>query len=330
MVSNVSVIGGGSWGTTLASLLANKGHKVRLWVYEKKLADEMEKIRVNRVFLNGFTLPHNITVSNNIQYVIQDADYLINAVPTQHIRTVFSDIVSSIPEDAYIISASKGVERKTLLAGSEILRQLTGRDIAVLSGPSFAKEVIQRLPTAVTVASNDSKAGILFQSLFNTDFFRVYTHDDVIGSELGGALKNVIAIASGISDALNLGLNARAALITRGLAEISRLGIAMGAKEKTFRGLSVLGDLVLTCTGHLSRNYTVGFKLGKGLKLAEILSDMKMIAEGVATAEAAYELSKKYNVEMPIVGEIYKVINEGKRPSDAVRELMTRSLKPEF
>ncbi|TNF53609.1 NAD(P)-dependent glycerol-3-phosphate dehydrogenase, partial [bacterium] len=186
------------------------------------------------------------------------------------------------------------------------------------------------LPTAVTIASTSQEQGLILQDLFNTDYFRVYTHDDVIGVEIGGALKNVIAIASGISDALKLGFSARSALITRGLAEITRIGVVMGARERTFGGLSGLGDLVLTCTGPLSRNYTVGYKLGEGQRLKGILSNMSMVAEGVATSEAAYELSKKYDVEMPIVNQIYRVINEGKNPSDAVRELMTRSLKSEF
>jgi glycerol-3-phosphate dehydrogenase (NAD(P)+) len=236
----------------------------------------------------------------------------------------------SIPKDSQIISASKGIEKGTLLTTSAVLQEVSGRHVAVLSGPSFAREVIKKLPTAVTVASRDHDAGLRIQKLFNTEYFRVYTHDDILGTELGGALKNVIAIASGISDALNLGYNARAALITRGLAEITRLGVAMGAREKTFRGLSALGDLVLTCTGLLSRNYSVGFKLGQGHTLQDIMSRMEMVAEGVSTAEAAYELSRRHTIEMPIVSEINKVINEGKKPADAVKELMTRALKSEF
>jgi len=199
----------------------------------------------------------------------------------------------------------------------------------VLSGPSFAEEVVKRLPTAVTVAAEDNETGMLLQDVFNTDYFRVYTNTDVLGVELGGALKNVMAIASGISDGMGLGASTRAALITRGLTEMIRLGIAMGAQEKTFGGLSGLGDLVLTCTGTLSRNYTVGYKLGRGEALNDIISSMKMVAEGVATSKSAYELSKKHNVEMPIVEQIFRVINENKNPVDAVRELMTRTLKAE-
>jgi glycerol-3-phosphate dehydrogenase (NAD(P)+) len=256
--------------------------------------------------------------------------YVLSVVPTQYTRSVFKDVLPYLPKDVQIISASKGIEKKSLSTTSAILQELSGRPIAVLSGPSFAREVIKKLPTAVTVASHDKNARLQIQNIFNTEYFRVYTHDDVLGIELGGALKNVIAIASGISDALDLGFNARAALISRGLAEITRLGVAMGAREETFRGLSALGDLVLTCTGPLSRNYSVGFQLGKGITLKGILSKMSMVAEGVSTAESAYELSKKHAVEMPIVKEIYRVINENKKPSDAVKELMTRSLKSEF
>lgn len=330
MSDNIAVIGAGSWGTTLAVLLADKGYNVSLWVYEKDLAEKIKKTRINSVYLPGFTIPENIKISHNIKDVAGGAEYILNAVPTQHARGVFQNALPYISKNAQIISASKGIERQTLLTVSAILKEISGRDAAVLSGPSFAKEVIRKLPTAVTIAANDRDAGLKLQNIFNTDYFRVYTHNDVLGVELGGALKNVIAIASGISDALNLGFNARAALVTRGLAEMTRLGVAMGAKENTFRGLSALGDLVLTCTGPLSRNYTVGFKLGQGQKLKDILSGMSMVAEGVSTVEAAHELSGKYNVEMPIVDEINKVINENKNPSDAVKELMTRSLKSEF
>jgi glycerol-3-phosphate dehydrogenase (NAD(P)+) len=228
-----------------------------------------------------------------------------------------------------IISASKGIENGTLLTTSYILKELSGRSVAVLSGPSFAKEVIEKLPAAVTVASEDEETGIGFQKIFSTEYFRVYTNADVLGVELGGALKNVMALASGISDGLGLGASARAALITRGLAEIIRLGTAMGAREKTFSGLSGIGDLVLTCTGNLSRNYSVGFRLGRGEKLRDILSGMMMVAEGIATSRAAYELSKKHDVDMPVVEQVYKAVNENKNPEEAVKDLMKRSLKAE-
>jgi glycerol-3-phosphate dehydrogenase (NAD(P)+) len=329
-MSYIAVIGAGSWGTALAATLANKEYDVSLWVYEEDLAEDIQRTRINTIYLPDFVIPDSIKVSRRIEDVVKRARYILNVVPAQHTRAVFKNALPYIHKDAIIINTSKGIERGTLLTISAILKELSTCQVAVLSGPSFAEEVIKELPTAVTVATNDSDTGLLLQEIFNTDYFRVYTHSDVLGVELGGALKNVMAIAAGISDGLGLGASARAALITRGLAEITRLGVAMGANEKTFRGLSGVGDLVLTCTGHLSRNYTVGFKLGQGQKLKNILQNMAMVAEGITTSEAAYELSKKYNVEMPIVEQIYKVINEDKNPSDAVKELMGRTLKPEF
>lgn len=266
-MNRIAVIGAGSWGTTLAVLLAGKKQAVSLWVYEQDLAEEIKRTRINTVYLPEAVIPENIIISHRIEDVLKEAKYILNVVPTQHTKSVFKNILPYISDDALIISASKGIEKGTLLTVSGILKELSGHEVAVLSGPSFAKEVIKKLPTAVTLATDNSTDALLLQEIFNTDYFRVYTHDDVLGVELGGALKNVIAIASGISDALNLGFNARAALITRGLAEITRLGVAMGAKERTFMGLSGLGDLVLTCTGPLSRNYTVGFKLGRGISL---------------------------------------------------------------
>jgi glycerol-3-phosphate dehydrogenase (NAD(P)+) len=325
----IAVIGAGSWGTTLANLLAEKGYNVSLWAYEKELVNEIKRTGINSIYLPGIPLSTNIEVTNSLREALKKARYVLNAVPTQFTRSVFSGAARFIAKDAIIISASKGIEHGTLMTVSSILKELTGRQVAVLSGPSFAEEVIKKIPTAVTIASEDRDIGLLLQDVFNTDYFRIYTNTDVLGVELGGALKNVMAIASGISDGLGLGASSRAALITRGLAEMIRLGVIMGAKEKTFGGLSGLGDLVLTCTGSLSRNYTVGYKLGRGEKLDYILSNMKMVAEGIATSKSAYELSKKYKVEMPIVEQIYKVINEGKNPRHAVRELMTRRLKAE-
>lgn len=329
-MSYISVIGAGNWGTTLANLLAEKGYDVALWAFEKELVDEINRTRTNSVYLPGICLSDNIKATGNMQDAVNNSRYILSTVPAQFTRAIFSEAVRFLPDNAQIISASKGIEHGTLMTVSAILNELTGRQIAVLSGPSFAKEVIKKLPAAVTIAAHDHKTALLLQDVFNTDYFRVYTNTDVLGVELGGALKNVMAIASGISDGLGLGASTRAALITRGLAEMIRLGVAMGAREKTFGGLSGLGDLVLTCTGTLSRNYSVGYKLGQGESLKEILSKMKMVAEGVATSGSAYELSKKHNVEMPIIEQIYKVVNEGKRPEDAVRELMTRGLKAEY
>jgi len=326
----IAVIGAGSWGTTLAYILSEKGYDLSLWVYEESLAEEIKRTRINSTYLPDIILPEGIKITHRIDEAVTRARYVLNVVPSQYTRSIFKDAVSYIPDSAVIISASKGIERGTLLTISSILKEVSGRSVAVLSGPSFAKEVIKKLPTAATLAIEDKKEGLLLQEVFNTNHFRVYTHDDVLGVELGGALKNVIAIASGISDGLGLGYNARAALITRGLAEMRRLGYAMGAKKETFSGLSGLGDLVLTCTGPLSRNYTVGIKLAQGMKLTDILSQTKTVAEGVATAESAHELSKKYNIEMPIVAQVYKVLYEDKGPADAVNDLMNRSLKAEF
>jgi len=326
----ISVIGAGSWGTALACLLAEKGYDTSLWVYEESLAEEMKKTRINNVYLPDITIPDNLKIFYRLDDAVKKARYILNVVPSQNTRAVFKEAFPHIQEQTVIISASKGIERGTLLTVSSVLKELSGRSVAVLSGPSFAKEVIKGKPTAVTLAAEDKDTGLLLQEVFNTNHFRVYTHDDLIGVELGGALKNVMAIASGISDGLGLGDNARAALITRGLAEMKRLGIAMGAKAETFAGLSGLGDLVLTCTSTTSRNYTTGIKLAQGMKLADILAQTKAVAEGVDTAESAYQLSQKHNVEMPIVEQIYKVLHEGKNAHDAVNELMNRAIKSEF
>lgn len=329
-MSYIAVIGAGSWGTTLAYLLSKKGFDISLWVYEKDLAEEMERTRINKIYLPDASLPENIKISHQIHEVVDKAQYILNAVPAQFTRSVFRESLPSISGDAIIISAAKGIERRTLITISSVLKELSGRKVAVLSGPSFAKEVMKNLPTAVTLATEDKDTGLILQEIFNTNNFRVYTHDDVLGAEIGGSLKNVVAIASGISDGLGLGLNARASLITRGLAEMTRLGVAMGAKERTFSGLSGLGDLVLTCTGPLSRNYTLGTKLGQGMRLKDILDQTMSVVEGVATAESAFELSKKYHIEMPIVEQVYKIIYEGKDPALAVSDLMSRPLKTEF
>ena len=329
-MSYIAVIGAGSWGTTLASLLAEKDFDVSLWAFEKDLVATINDTGMNSVYLPDVQLPANLKVTYDIAEAIKKARYILNVVPTQFTRSVFNEAVKYMPEDAVIISASKGIEQGTLLTVSSILKEITGHQTAVLSGPSFAKEVINKFPTAVTLATENPDMGLIIQEIFNTHYFRVYTHSDMLGVELGGALKNVIAIASGITDGLGLGHNARAALITRGLAEIVRLGVSLGADERTFSGLSGLGDLVLTCTGPLSRNYSVGVSLGKGLKLKEILSSTKSVAEGVATALSAFELSQKQGIEMPITEQIYEVIYKEKTPENAVSMLMNRTLKSEF
>ena len=329
-MSYIAVIGAGCWGTTLAQLLSNKGYDISLWVREKDLAVEMERTRINVSYLPGVTLSRTLRIFHRADEAVNKARYVINAVPAQYTRSVFKELLLFISDEAIIISVSKGIERGTLMTVSEVIKEMSRHEVAVLSGPSFAKEVIKNLPAAVTIASENKNTGLILQEIFNTDTFRVYTHDDILGVELGGALKNVIAIASGISDALGLGNNARASLITRGLSEITRLGVAMGVKERTFSGLSGLGDLVLTCTSPLSRNYTLGTELGQGLKLKDILDQTISVIEGVATAESAFELSKKYNVEMPIVQQVYKILYEDKDPVHAVKDLLSRTLKPEF
>ncbi len=329
-MSYIAVIGAGSWGTTLASLLVEKGYDVSLWSFEKEIADEINDHSTNGAYLPGALLPKGLRATNDLGHAVKKARYLLNVVPTQFTRSVFMEAVKYIHENAVIISASKGIEHGTLLTVSSILNEISGNQSAVLSGPSFAKEVINKLPTAVTLATKNPETGLLLQEIFNTSYFRVYTHSDILGVELGGALKNVIAIASGISDGLGLGYNARAALITRGIAEMVRLGENMGADKRTFSGLSGMGDLVLTCTGALSRNYSVGVKLGQGMKLSDILASTRSVAEGVATALSAFELAQKFGVEMPIVEQVYKVIYKDKNPAQAVRVLMNRTLRSEF
>lgn len=329
-MSYIAVIGAGSWGTALAVLLGEKDYDVSLWCYEQELASDMEKNRINTVYLPDVKLPDSVKVTSSLSEALRQARYVVSVVPVQHTRRVITSCIAELPKDAIVVSASKGIEKETNLTVSGIFRELTGKTISVLSGPSFAREVARKLPTAVTIASEDYTAALLLQEIFTTDYFRVYTHHDVIGVEIAGALKNVIAIAAGISDGLHLGYNARAALITRGLAEITRLGVLLGAKEYTFSGLSGLGDLVLTCTAPLSRNYTVGVKLGQGMNIEEIISSTKSVAEGVDTAKSAYDLARENNVDMPIVEQIYKVLFEGKSPKTAVQDLMNRTLKPEF
>ncbi len=333
-MEKICVLGAGSWGTTLANILAEKGFDISLWIREEELYRIIRKTRENAFFLPGIKLAQNITPTNSIEEAVKNRAVILCVIPSHGVRDIFAQASKFLSKDAIIVNASKGIEQETLLTVSQILRQSLPKafhkNLSVLSGPTFAKEVSRKLPTAICVAANKKAVAKKVQQVFNTNYFRVYTNSDMIGVELSGALKNVIAIAAGISDGLSLGMNARAALITRGLAEISRLGISMGADAATFAGLSGLGDLVLTCTGELSRNRSVGMLIGKGCKLSDILSEMKMVAEGVKTAKAAYELAKKYGVEMPITEQVYCVLYEDKSPKDAVMDLMTRRLKGEL
>jgi len=329
-MSYIAVIGAGSWGTTLASLLSKKGFDVIIWAREREIVDSINNKRENTVYLPGISLPDNLICTDDLFEAIKKARFIINVVPTQFIRNVFLKLKNKINDDNIIVSASKGIEKNTLKTPSQILEEILNKKIYVLSGPSFAIEVAKEKPTAVTISGANINERLLLQEIFSTHYFRVYEHDDPIGAEIGGAIKNVIAIASGICDALELGNNARAALITRGLHEIMRLGEKIGAKQRTFSGLSGLGDLFLTCTSTLSRNYTVGYRLGKGETFEEITKSKRSVAEGVETSQSAMELSKKLEIEMPITEQVYQVIYEGKDPKKATDDLMNRTLKPEF
>ena len=331
---NIGVIGAGAWGTALATLLANKGFRIALWVHEPSVCADILETRENKVFLPGVRLPENIEPSNNMDEVASGKEMLLLVVPSHVFRSVASQMVQHPTEDTLIVSATKGIENQTHLTASGILGQLLPPilrpRIAVLSGPSFAQEVARKTPTAVTVAAHDPQVAKAVQTAFATPYFRVYTSYDVCGVELGGALKNVMAIAAGISDGLGLGLNTRAALITRGTTEIQRLGARLGANPKTFMGLAGIGDLVLTCTGTLSRNWTVGSKIGQGAKLDKILSEMRNVAEGVKTTRSVYNMSQKLGVEMPIVEQVYRMLYEDLDPREALQVLMTRDLKHEI
>ncbi|HJV34656.1 NAD(P)H-dependent glycerol-3-phosphate dehydrogenase [Geomonas sp.] len=333
MHEKIAVIGAGSWGTTLADLLAKKGHEVTLWAYEPELVVEMRESRVNSLFLPGITLADSLSFTNDLQAAFDGCSMVVCVVPSQLVRRVIGSAVPFIPTDAVFVSASKGIEVDTLATVSDIYREILPPELfanlAAVSGPSFAREVALEMPTAVAAAAQSEAVARRVQEAFTTKFFRVYRNDDIVGVELGGAIKNVIAIAAGISDGLGFGSNTRAALITRGLAEMTRLGVAMGAQPATFAGLAGMGDLVLTCTGDLSRNRTVGIQLGEGRKLAEILGEMRMVAEGVKTTESAYNLAKKLKVEMPIIEKMYQILYENKPAREAVLELMTRNLKAE-
>lgn len=331
----IGILGAGSWGTTLGALLAKKGYKVIIWARRKELAHAIKKNHENPSYFPGIKLPSNLTADHSLAKSIKGKDLILVVVPSHAFREIIKKAQKYLDKNVKaIISATKGIENKTLLTMTRIMEEELPSAfhgcLGVLSGPSFAKEVLEERPTAVTVAARDSRVAQLVQETFFTSYFRVYRSYDILGVELGGALKNVIAIAAGISDGLGLGTNPRAALITRGLAEISRLAIRMGANPLTLAGLAGLGDLVLTCTGPLSRNRTVGLKLGHGDPLDKIVSELKMVAEGVKTTQAAYALAKKYKVEMPITEKVYQVLYEGKNPREAVNELMIRTLKDEF
>jgi glycerol-3-phosphate dehydrogenase (NAD(P)+) len=328
----VAVIGAGSWGTALAHHLGRQGHKVRVWVYEPELLKILQTEQENTVFLPGVKLPSNLEFVGQVQDAAKGAKVIVMAVPSHVFRQVLTLLASTDLSASTIVCASKGIENDTLLTMEGVVREVLGPECpyAILSGPSFAAEVAQAQPTVVTAASRQKQVAKSIQQLFSSPTFRVYTTYDVTGVELGGALKNVMALGAGILGGLGLGANPRAALITRGLAEISRLGSRLGANPMTLAGLSGLGDLVLTCTSTQSRNYQVGVQLGSGKKLPEILTSMQMVAEGVKTAAATHFLAQKLGVEMPIVEQVYRTLYENQSPRVAVKTLMTRALKDEI
>jgi glycerol-3-phosphate dehydrogenase (NAD(P)+) len=328
----VGIVGAGAWGTALAKLLAEKGVPTRIWAREPEVVESINAARENTVFLAGIRLPESLRADGDLGAVLGEAAFIVNAVPTQHIRSVYRGMDQAAADGEVLVTVSKGIEVESLQLPVDILRaavpKLAGKGVVALSGPSFAREVAAGHPTAVVAAGQPEHAARV-QEIFSNDAFRVYTSEDIVSVELGGALKNVIAIAAGICDGLRFGHNTITAVITRGLAEISRLGVALGGDPLTFAGLSGMGDLVLTCTGGLSRNRMVGQEIGKGRKLTEILDGMDQVAEGVRTVVAVRELARRTGIEMPIVEQVYLTLYEEKDPMQVVRELMTRQLRRE-
>jgi glycerol-3-phosphate dehydrogenase (NAD(P)+) len=329
----IGVIGAGSWGTTLADLLAKRGYAVTLWAYEKDLVERMRQTHKNDNFLSGFTLDKRLSFTADLAEAAAGKDLLVLVAPSQVMRSVLEQAAPHISPDTLLVSAAKGIENNTLMLMSEVLEEVLPpekrQQVAYISGPTFAREVAAEIPTALAVASRNQEVAREVQEIFSCKYFRLYRQDDVIGVELGGSLKNVIALGAGISDGLGYGYNTRAALITRGLVEMTRIGLAKGAREQTFYGLAGMGDLVLTCTGDLSRNRSVGLELGRGRKLPEILDGMKMVAEGVKTTLSAYQLAEKLGVEAPIIEQMYLMLNKDKDPRLAVGDLMKRDLRAE-
>lgn len=332
-MTNVAVLGAGSWGTALSMVLADNGHDVRLWSHRKEQVDIINQSRKNKQYLD-VTLPENIYAFSDLNEAIDQVDAIVIVVPTKAIRTVSKQLNEALNSESVIIHASKGIEPGTLKRVSQMIseeiKNYHYEDIVVLSGPSHAEEVALRQPTTVTVSSMNNGKAKSAQSLFNNKFFRVYTSTDILGIELGGALKNIIALGAGISDGLGYGDNAKAALITRGLAEIARLGTSLGANPLSFLGLSGVGDLIVTCTSVHSRNWKAGNLLGKGYKLDDVLKQMGMVVEGVRTVKAAYQFAKQQEVEMPITFGIYQLLYEERDPKDIVEQLMKRDKREEM
>lgn len=330
----IAVIGAGSWGTALALLMADVGHDVRMWVYEEDGSQDILDKRENTIYLPGFPFPDNLVPHHSMAACLESAELVVTVVPTQVYRSLMPQMVPHVKPGMVFLSASKGIENNTLKRVTEILEEFLApagvEHVGVISGPSFAKEVAGRIPTAVTVSFRDEDVAKEVQHAMACNYMRTYRNTDRVGVEFCGALKNVIALASGMIDGLNYGMNTRAALITRGLVEMMRMGMVLGAEPTTFSGLAGMGDLVLTCTGGLSRNLSVGRELGKGRSIEEITGSMKMVAEGVKTAISVKQLVSKTGIEMPISEKVHEIIYEGKAPAAGVVELMTRSLKSEI
>jgi glycerol-3-phosphate dehydrogenase (NAD(P)+) len=328
-MSKISIIGAGAWGTTLSILAAENGHTVTIWSYEDDVAKSINELRENKKYLAGFQLPQNIDSTTDLKKAAS-SDIIILSTPSQYLRKTLQSMSRSVKKEAMIISAVKGLEIETQKRMSVVIKEeLPCEKISVISGPNISKEIARGLPAATVAASNRMETAKSVQQILNSNRFRVYTNTDVIGVELGGALKNIIAIAAGVADGLMLGNNAKSALMVRGMAEIIRLGVAMGGKSETFGGLSGIGDLITTCESTLSRNHQVGVEIAKGRKLNDIITKMYDVAEGVPTSKAARDISRKLKIEMPITEEVYSVLYEKKDPFKAISSLMQRELKNE-
>lgn len=332
--TRIGVVGAGAWGTALAKLLADKGFVLDHWAFEPEVKEQIQTLRENKIFLPHIKLPENMVPTNDLEIAVKDKDLVLVVVPSHCMRDVAGRMKAFIRPDTILVTASKGIENQTHMTMTQILAEkidfIPQENLVVLSGPSFAKEVANKVPTVVAAASTSRESAEYVQTIFSCPTFRVYINDDPVGTQIGGAMKNVLAIAAGICDGMKMGLNPRAALITRGLTEMNRLGTKLGADPLTLSGLAGVGDLLLTCTGELSRNYTVGKQIGEGKKLDEIISEMRMVAEGVKTTRSVYNLSKKLGVDLPICNEVYSVLFEGLSVEETVERLMNRSLKHEL
>jgi len=332
-MSRIAILGAGAWGTALAIVLSrNNRHDLRLWAYETEVRDSIANLRENPLYLPGLKIPSSVSPTTSYADALEGADIVVSVMPSHHCRSIFQQVLPHLTPSMLLVSATKGLENETHMRMTEVIANvLHNPRVGALSGPSFAHEVGRGDPTAITIASSDRELTEIIQQEFSDPSFRVYTNDDVTGVELGGALKNVIAIAAGICAGLELGHNSVAALITRGLAEMTRLAVACGARPETLAGLSGLGDLVLTCTGSLSRNRSVGIELGRGRKLPEIIAGMHgSVAEGVFTTHAAVGLARTHGIEIPITQQMYEILQNGKSPQDAIQDLMTRPAKSEL